>query len=87
MATAWRTALTYLPITRRRFSLAAAAAWAGLQAPALRAQTPARPYMADMHSHYGMFLPRLFGFELLIINGAIVFVGLLVTSIGLTKRG
>ena len=28
-----------------------------------------------------------FGFELLIINGAIVFVGLLVTSIGLTKRG
>ena len=28
-----------------------------------------------------------FGFELLIINGAIVFVGLLVTNIGLTKRG
>jgi len=64
MATARRTALTYFPITRRRFSLAAAAAWAGLQAPALRAQTPARPYMADMHSHYGMFLPRLFGLDL-----------------------
>ena len=64
MATAWRTALTYFPTTRRRFSLAAAAAWAGLQAPALWAQTPARPYMADMHSHYGMFLPRLFGLDL-----------------------
>jgi len=51
---------------RRRFALATGAALAGLALP-LRAQTPApgrTPYLADMHSHYGMFLPRLFGLDL-----------------------
>ena len=42
----------------------AAATLAGLHAPASRAQAPAPPYLADMHSHYGMFLPRLFGLDL-----------------------
>jgi hypothetical protein len=51
-------------ITRRRFALGAAAAVAGLQAPSVRAQPVAKPYLADMHSHYGMFLPRLFGLDL-----------------------
>ena len=56
--------LTFQTLTRRRFALGAAAALAGLHAPASRAQAPARPYLADMHSHYGMFLPRLFGLDL-----------------------
>jgi membrane dipeptidase len=51
-------------ITRRRFALGAAAAVAGLQAPSVWAQPVAKPYLADMHSHYGMFLPRLFGLDL-----------------------
>jgi membrane dipeptidase len=51
-------------ITRRRFALGAAAAVAGLQAPSVWAQPAAKPYLADMHSHYGMFLPRLFGLDL-----------------------
>jgi membrane dipeptidase len=51
---------------KRRFVLTAGAALAGLALP-LRAQSPAQgrtPYLADMHSHYGMFLPRLFGLDL-----------------------
>ena len=56
--------LTFPTLTRRRFALGAAATLAGLHAPASRAQAPARPYLADMHSHYGMFLPRLFGLDL-----------------------
>lgn len=51
---------TYL--TRRRFGIAAAGALAGWALP-----SPAQhrgPYLADMHSHYGQFLPRLFGFDL-----------------------
>jgi len=43
--------LTFQTLTRRRFALGAAAALAGLHAPASRAQAPARPYLADMHSH------------------------------------
>lgn len=51
-------------ITRRRAALGAAAALSGLALPG-RAQTPVRkPYVADMHSHYGMFLPRLFGMDM-----------------------
>ena len=56
--------LTFPTLTRRRFALGAAATLAGLHAPASRARAPARPYLADMHSHYGMFLPRLFGLDL-----------------------
>jgi membrane dipeptidase len=51
------------PLQRRHFGVLAAGALAG----AVRAQTPgaaARPLLADMHSHYGMFLPRLFGMDL-----------------------
>ncbi len=50
-------------ISRRQLALAGAAA---LLSPAtVLAQTPVRqPYIADMHSHYGMFLPRLFGLDL-----------------------
>ncbi len=47
-------------MTRRRFaqwSLAAVSA----QAQQARAQSARQPYLADMHSHYGMFLPRLYG--------------------------
>ena len=50
-------------ITRRRFGLAAAAGLAaGIGLPA-SAQHKG-PFLADMHSHYGMFMPRLFGFDL-----------------------
>lgn len=56
--------LTVPTLTRRRFALGAAATLAGVHAPASLAQTPARPYLGDMHSHYGMFLPRLFGLDL-----------------------
>ena len=48
-------------ITRRDFTLFAAALAAG----AAHAQSETRrPYVADMHSHYGMFLPRLMGLDL-----------------------
>jgi membrane dipeptidase len=54
-------------IDRRRFGAwAAGALAAGGTAPAW-AQAPAaarKPWVADMHSHYGMFLPRLFGMDL-----------------------
>lgn len=49
-------------LSRRAFGLAAAATLGGA-AVRVRAQAPAT-YMADMHSHYGMFLPRLFGLDL-----------------------
>lgn len=51
-------------IDRRRFVAGSAAA--ALLGPRLvAAQTPVRrPWVADMHSHYGMFLPRLFGMDL-----------------------
>ncbi len=47
-------------ITRRQIG---ALAMASLVLPA-RAQAVRKPYLADMHSHYGMFLPRLFGMDL-----------------------
>jgi membrane dipeptidase len=50
-------------INRRRFGLQAGAcalAAAGLPAPAQER----RRFIADMHSHYGMFLPRIFGLDL-----------------------
>ncbi|MCM2251711.1 MAG: membrane dipeptidase [Ramlibacter sp.] len=52
-------------MNRRRFGAwAASALAAGAWHPA-GAQAPARkPFIADMHSHYGMFLPRLFGLDL-----------------------
>jgi membrane dipeptidase len=54
-------------ISRRKFGVWGGAALAGAAAsPALaQAQPQMRtPYVADMHSHYGMFLPRLFGMDL-----------------------
>lgn len=53
-------------INRRRMGALGVALAAGLAFPA-RSQSPApvrKPYIADMHSHYGMFLPRLFGMDL-----------------------
>jgi membrane dipeptidase len=51
-----------LRLSRRAFGGLALAAVAAQLA---RAQTPVRqPYLADMHSHYGMFLPRVFGNDL-----------------------
>jgi membrane dipeptidase len=60
------------PVISRRqigqIALSSACAWAGLQGLNALAQVSApavkKPYLADMHSHYGMFLPRLFGFNL-----------------------
>lgn len=50
-----------LGIGRREFLAAAA----GVACGGLAAQEAVRkPYVADMHSHYGMFLPRLFGMDL-----------------------
>jgi membrane dipeptidase len=49
---------------RRQCALWAAGALALLQTPAARGQAVKSPYLADMHSHFGMFLPRLFGFDL-----------------------
>lgn len=52
-------------LTRRQlgaWGAAAALAATGLPLPA--AAQGRRPYLADMHSHYGQFLPRLFGFDL-----------------------
>ncbi|MEJ5988786.1 membrane dipeptidase [Ramlibacter sp. PS3R-8] len=51
------------PMRRRQFGMLAAAALGGT---AVAQGTPAagRHLLADMHSHYGMFLPRLFGLDL-----------------------
>ncbi|HSH90967.1 MAG TPA: hypothetical protein VK996_13360, partial [Ramlibacter sp.] len=49
-------------INRRAFTAAAASALAGFGTSA-RAQHKG-PFIADMHSHYGQFLPRLFGLDL-----------------------
>jgi membrane dipeptidase len=44
---------------------ASALASAGFAPAAAQTQAPVRkPFVADMHSHYGMFLPRLFGLDL-----------------------
>ena len=51
--------------TRRRFAGWGAAAAGTLLADGAQAQAAVRqPYVADMHSHYGMFLPRVFGLDL-----------------------
>ena len=50
-------------LTRRGFSLAALGAHV-CRGAARPAPSTAGPYMADMHSHYGMFMPRLFGLDL-----------------------
>jgi membrane dipeptidase len=50
-------------IHRRSWMALGAAAVLGAWAPAARAQVR-KPYVADMHSHYGMFLPRLLGMDL-----------------------
>ncbi|MEO7393023.1 MAG: membrane dipeptidase [Ramlibacter sp.] len=49
-------------LTRRHFGKAAATALAALALP-VQAQHKG-PWLADMHSHYGQFLPRLFGLDL-----------------------
>jgi len=54
--------MTKVTLNRRRFALAAAAFAASAAVP-VRAQHKG-PFMADMHSHYGMFMPRFFGFDL-----------------------
>lgn len=53
-------------ISRRNFALWSGAALAAAAGGA-QAQTQAqmrKPYLADIHSHYGMFLPRLFGLDM-----------------------
>ncbi|MFL6694312.1 MAG: dipeptidase [Ramlibacter sp.] len=49
---------------RRGFGRLALAALAAQLLPAQAQTSVRRPYLADMHSHYGMFLPRLFGNDL-----------------------
>lgn len=52
-------------LSRRRFAICSAGALAGAFARPANAQAAVRkPFVADMHSHYGMFLPRLFGMDL-----------------------
>lgn len=52
-------------LTRRSFGMLAAAAVAGSGSTLSLAQAPLRrPFVVDMHSHYGMFLPRIFGLDL-----------------------
>lgn len=48
--------------TRRQLGLLGAGAIAAATLPAYAQGR--RPYLADMHSHYGQFLPRLFGLDL-----------------------
>lgn len=54
--------MQYLNLTRRQFGLLGASALAAA-APPGHAQSKG-PNLADMHSHYGQFMPRLFGFDL-----------------------
>ncbi len=52
-------------IGRRQFGLLSGALLAAGMGTVAEAQTTVRtPYIADIHSHYGMFLPRLFGHDL-----------------------
>lgn len=55
--------MRHLSLRRREFALLAAASLAG-PAAAQAPEPMRRPLLADMHSHYGMFLPRLFGMDL-----------------------
>lgn len=50
-------------LTRRRFAVVAGAAALAAHGLPVRAQHKG-PWIADMHSHYGQFLPRLFGLDL-----------------------
>ncbi|MBC7482305.1 MAG: membrane dipeptidase [Rhizobacter sp.] len=50
-------------ISRRQFGLRVAAGAVATTAFGASAQER-RPYLADMHSHYGMFMPRLFALDL-----------------------
>ncbi len=50
-------------LTRRQFAAFNAACMAGALSQPVQAQA-AKPLVADMHSHYGQFLPRLFGMDL-----------------------
>jgi membrane dipeptidase len=54
------------PISRRQLLACGASALAGALVPGMAAAQAAvrKPYLADMHSHYGMFMPRLFGLDL-----------------------
>lgn len=54
--------MTKVTMTRRRFAMATAALAAAAAVP-LRAQHKG-PFLADMHSHYGMFMPHIFGLDL-----------------------
>ena len=52
-------------LTRRQFAGWGAGAAGTLLAGGARGQAAVRqPYVADMHSHYGMFVPRVFGLDL-----------------------
>lgn len=53
-----------LAVTRRQLGLLGAGALAAIGLPLRAQQAVRRPLVADMHSHYGMFLPRLFGMDL-----------------------
>jgi membrane dipeptidase len=50
-------------LTRRRLGLLGAAMLAAGSLPGFAQAPPTRRFIADMHSHYGMFLPRLPGFD------------------------
>jgi len=52
-------------ISRRQLGVWGAATLAvGARSVGAQVATVRKPYVADMHSHYGMFLPRLFGMDL-----------------------
>lgn len=53
---------THMTLDRRHFTAFAAATLAGAAYP--QPATARKPFVADMHSHYGMFLPRPFGLDL-----------------------
>jgi len=57
-----RSRMKPLNLTRRQLGQLGVSVIAAASLPA-HAQNK-RPYLADMHSHYGQFLPRLFGFDL-----------------------
>lgn len=48
--------MTVLSVSRRRFAIAGAGALAGLAWPARSAGSVSRYFLADMHSHYAMFM-------------------------------
>jgi membrane dipeptidase len=54
----------HIRLTRRTLGLAALASLGARLLPAAAHAAVRKPYVADMHSHYGMFLPRPFGNDL-----------------------